>query len=68
LPVSHSIKDVTGRPLDELKYVVTVNLHRRPLDEFQRAEVAIKFDKLYGKIAREAARKRHEIQKIFLVV
>ena len=74
LPVSHSIKDFTGRPLDELKYVVTVNLHRRHLDEFQRAEVAIKFDKLYRKIAREryeatlfsseaareAARKKHE--------
>ena len=53
LPVSYSIKDFTGRPLDELKYVLTVNLHRRLQDEFQRAEVAIKFDKLYRKIARE---------------
>ena len=74
MPVSYSIKDFTGRPLDELKYVLTVNLHRRLQDEFQRAEVAIKFDKLYRKIAREryeatlfsseaareAARKRHK--------
>jgi ParB-like chromosome segregation protein Spo0J len=69
-PVSYSIKDFTGRPLDELKYVVTVNLQRRHLDEFQRAEIAIKFDKLYRKIAREryeatlfsseAASKRHK--------
>jgi hypothetical protein len=34
-------------------YVVNVNLYRRNLNEFQRAEVAIKFDKLYKKIARD---------------
>lgn len=53
IPVSYRIKDFTNRPLDELKYVVAVNLRRRHLDEFQRAEVAIKYDKLYKRIARE---------------
>jgi hypothetical protein len=40
IPVSYSIK-----------YVVSTNLHRRHLDEFQRAEIALKY-KLYRKIAR----------------
>ena len=53
IPVSYSINDFTGKPLDELKYVVSVNLHRRHLDEFQRAEIALKYDKLYRKIARD---------------
>jgi hypothetical protein len=35
------------------KYVVSVNLHRRHLDEFQRAEIALKCDNLYRKIARD---------------
>ena len=52
IPVSYSIKDFTGKPLDELKYVVSINLHRRHLDEFQRAEIALKYDKIYRKIAR----------------
>jgi hypothetical protein len=52
IPVSYSIKDFTGKPIDELKYVVSINLHRRHLDEFQRAEIALKYDKLYRKIAR----------------
>jgi hypothetical protein len=46
-------KDFTGRPLDELKFVVSANLTRRHLDEFQKAEIAIKFDKLFRKIARD---------------
>ena len=72
--ISYDTKDFTGRPLDELKFVVSANLYRRHLDEFQRAEVAIKYDKLYRKIAREryestlfdsesareAAKKRHQ--------
>ncbi|MGA9154478.1 MAG: hypothetical protein WBZ36_28165, partial [Candidatus Nitrosopolaris sp.] len=63
----------TGRPLDELRYVVTVNLHRRHLDEFQRAEIGLKWDKIARRIAsgrkaasqftsetgREAIMKRH---------
>jgi hypothetical protein len=53
IPVSYSIKDFTGKPLDELKYLVSVNLHRRHLDEFQRAEIALKYDKLYRRIARD---------------
>ncbi len=45
IPVSYSIKDFAGKPLDEIKYFVCVNLHRRHLDEFQRAEVAIKLER-----------------------
>ncbi len=52
-PVSYATKDFTDRPLDELRYVVAVNLHRRHLDEFQRAEIGLKMDKLVRKIAQE---------------
>ncbi|HYX50722.1 MAG TPA: ParB N-terminal domain-containing protein, partial [Ktedonobacteraceae bacterium] len=52
IPASYTVKTFED-PLDELKYVVTVNIRRRHLDEFQRAEVAIKYDKLYKKIARD---------------
>ena len=53
IPISYAKKDFTGKPLEELKYVVTVNLHRRHLDEFQKAEIALKYDKLFKKIARD---------------
>src|SRR5215469_11379385 len=53
IPISYNTKDFTGRPLDELKFVVSANLTRRHLDEFQKAEVALKYDKLYRKIARD---------------
>jgi hypothetical protein len=53
IPISYNTKDFTGKPLEELKYVVSVNLDRRHLDEFQKAEGALKYDKLYRKIARD---------------
>lgn len=53
LQVTSSIKDFTGKPLEELRYVVSVNLHRRHLDEFQRAEIGLKMDKIARQIAAE---------------
>lgn len=56
LPVIYNIKDFTNRPLDELKFVVSVNLHRRHLDEFQRAEIGMKMEKIAKRIAAERKR------------
>jgi len=53
IPIDYNKRDFTGKPLEELKFVVHANLTRRHLDEFQKAEVAIKFDKLFRKIARD---------------
>lgn len=53
LKASYNINDFTGKPLEELRYVVSVNLRRRHLDEFQRAEIALKMDRLARKIAEE---------------
>ncbi|MGC1930903.1 MAG: hypothetical protein WA667_18175 [Candidatus Nitrosopolaris sp.] len=53
LPVTYTVKDFTDKPLQELRYVVSVNLHRRHLDKFQRAEIGLKIDKIARKIARE---------------
>lgn len=53
LKASYNINDFTGKPLEELRYVVSVHLHRRHLDEFQRAEIALKMDRLARKIAEE---------------
>ncbi len=53
LPVTYSVKDFTGKPMEELKYVVAVNLHRRHLDQFQRAEIGLKMDKIARTIAKE---------------
>jgi ParB-like chromosome segregation protein Spo0J len=52
-PVTYYTKNFTGKPLEELRYVVTVNLHRRHLDEFQRAEIGLKWDKIARSIAGE---------------
>jgi hypothetical protein len=38
IPASCLKKDFMGRPLDEMMYVVNVNLYRRSLNDFQRAE------------------------------
>ena len=40
-PISYNVKNFTGKPLEELKYVVDVNIHRRHLDEYQKAEIAL---------------------------
>jgi ParB-like chromosome segregation protein Spo0J len=47
IPVSYTIKNFDGKPLDELKYVVTININRRQLNEFERAEIALNVKKLY---------------------
>jgi hypothetical protein len=39
--------------LEELKYVVDVNIHRRHLDEYQKAEIALRMEKLSRQIALE---------------
>jgi hypothetical protein len=51
LKASIKERDFTDKPLEELKFVVSSNLNRRYLDEFQKAHVAIKYDKLYRKIS-----------------
>jgi ParB-like nuclease domain len=51
IPIVYTTKDFTDRPLDELKFVVSVNLHRRDLDEFQRAEIGLKMRNIAQRIA-----------------
>jgi hypothetical protein len=46
-----------------LKFVVSSNLNRRHLDEFQKAHVAIKYDNLYRKISLDQYR-RHSSNQI----
>jgi ParB-like chromosome segregation protein Spo0J len=53
LTASCRIKDFTGRPLDEMMYVINVNLQRRNLNEFQRAEVGIRVEELRRKKAQK---------------
>jgi hypothetical protein len=48
IPVAYIVKDFTGKPLEELKFVITININRRQLNEFQRAQIALKFKKLYA--------------------
>lgn len=59
LSVSYTTKDFTNRPLEELRYVVSVTLHRRHLYEFQWAEIGLKMDKLIRQIAKERQDKTH---------
>jgi hypothetical protein len=49
----YNIRDFTNKPIDELKFVVSVNLHRRHLDDFQRAEIGIKMVAIARRIARQ---------------
>ena len=56
LPVPHRVKDFTGRPLEEMMFVVNMNLYRRHLNEFQRAEIGIRVEEL----RREMAQKQQE--------
>jgi transcriptional regulator with XRE-family HTH domain len=53
LPLASSSKDFTGRPLDEMMYVVNVNLYRRSLNDFQRAEVGIRVEELRRKLGQQ---------------
>jgi uncharacterized protein (DUF1015 family) len=56
ISISYETRDFTDKPLEELKFVVSSNLNRRHLDEFQKAHVAIKYDKLFRKISLERYR------------
>ena len=53
LPVTYNVKNFTDMPVQELRYVLSVNLHGRHLDEFQRAEIGLKMDKIARQIAKE---------------
>jgi hypothetical protein len=53
ISATYKVEDFTDRPLDELRYVVTVNLHRRHLGEFQKAEIGLKWDKIARRRASE---------------
>ena len=50
IPIRIDKKDFTGRPLDEMMYVVNVNLYRRSLNDFQRAKVGIRVEELRRKL------------------
>jgi hypothetical protein len=53
LKVSYNTKDFTNQPLAELRYVVAVNLHRRDLNQFQRAEMGLKMYNTSGTMAKQ---------------
>jgi hypothetical protein len=64
--VAYQQKDFRGRPLDEMMYVVKVNLYRRNPKVFQCAEVGIRVEELKRKIAQrqqEASRFTSETSK-----
>ncbi|MGC2570524.1 MAG: ParB/RepB/Spo0J family partition protein, partial [Candidatus Nitrosopolaris sp.] len=50
IPIRIDKKDFTGRPLDEMMYVVNVKLYRRSLNDFQRVEVGIRVEELRRKL------------------
>jgi hypothetical protein len=49
IPASCRKIDFTGRPLDEMMYVVNVNLYRRSINDFQRVEIGIRVEELLRK-------------------
>ena len=53
IPIRIDKKDFTGRPLDEMMYVVNVNLYRRSLNDFQRVEVGIRVEELRRKLGQQ---------------
>jgi hypothetical protein len=53
IPVTCSIMDFTGKPVEELRYVVAVNLHRRHFGQFERAEMGLKMHNITGTIAKQ---------------
>jgi hypothetical protein len=56
IPVGYTIKDFAGKPLEELKFVITMNINNRQLNELQRTQVALRFKKLYAE--KETSRNR----------
>jgi hypothetical protein len=57
--ISYNRKDFTGRPTEELRYVVHVNLHRRHLSQFERAEMGLKMYNIIGTIAQRRQQASH---------
>jgi hypothetical protein len=49
-PVTINVKNFTGRPTEELRYVVAVKLYRRHLDEFQKVDIDLKMEKISRQI------------------
>lgn len=53
IPAIYAVRDFTGKPIQELEFVVSVNLHRRHLDEFQKAEIGIKMRSMAQRITNQ---------------
>jgi ParB-like chromosome segregation protein Spo0J len=75
IPISFTTRNYKDKPLEELKFVVHTNLVRRHLDEFQKAEIGIKMEKIVRQIylqhksftketAAKAARKRWHPEEV----
>jgi ParB-like nuclease domain len=58
----YDVKDFTGKPIQELEFVVSVNLHRRHLDEFQKAEIGMKMRIMVNRILHHSYRSSAEAQ------